>query len=107
MPMGTSTSPVLFILPTNEKIFVPLLLSVPNWLNQSAPLLMISGTFAHVSTLFKTLGRSQTPLTAVWIYFGLGSPALPSNAVIRALDSPQTKAPAPWCTCTVQSKPEP
>src|SRR5271157_3893133 len=29
MPMGTSTRPVLFIFPTREKIFVPLLVSVP------------------------------------------------------------------------------
>ena len=29
MPIGTSTSPVLLILPTREKIFVPLLVSVP------------------------------------------------------------------------------
>src|SRR4030042_1736823 len=107
MPMGTSTRPVLFILPTTEKIFVPLLPSVPNWANQSAPLLIISGTVAHVSTLFKQLGLSQTPLMAVWIYFGLGSPTLPSNAVIRALDSPETKAPAPRCTLIVKSKPEP
>src|SRR4030042_3696799 len=105
--MGTSTRPVLVILPTREKIFVPLLLSVPHRANQSAPLLMISGTLAQVSTLFKTLGLSQRPLTAVWIYFGLGSPALPSSAVIRALDSPQTKAPAPWCTLTLKSNPEP
>jgi len=33
-----------------------LLLSVPIEVNQSAPLLMISGTFAQVSTLFNTLG---------------------------------------------------
>src|SRR5208283_2252003 len=107
VPMGTSTRPVLVILPTREKIFVPLLLSVPNWVNQSAPLLMISGTFAHVSTLFKTLGLPQRPTMLERIYFGLGSPALPSSAVIRAVDSPQTKAPAPWCTLTMKSKPEP
>jgi hypothetical protein len=37
-------------LPTSEKIFVPLLPSVPMDANQSAPLLIISGTFAQVST---------------------------------------------------------
>ena len=63
--MGTSTRPVLVILPTSEKILVPLLRSVPILVNQSAPLLMIRGTLAQVSTLFKTLGLSQTPLTAV------------------------------------------
>ena len=63
---------------------MPLLLSVPNWVNQSAPLLMISGTLAQVSTLFRTLGLSHRPLMLERIYFGLGSPALPSRAVIRA-----------------------
>src|SRR5665811_989094 len=86
MPMGTSTRPVFTILPTREKILVPLLLSVPTWVNQSAPWLMISGTFAQVSTLFSTLGLSQTPLTAVWMYFGLGSPTLPSSALMTALE---------------------
>ena len=47
---------------------VPLLPSVPMELNHSAPLLMIGGTFAHVSTLFKHDGLSFIPLTAVWIY---------------------------------------
>src|SRR5512138_1393531 len=94
-PMGTSTRPVLVIFPTREKILVPVLPLVPNWVNQSAPLVMIWGTLAQVSTLLRTLGWSQTPLTAVWMYLGRGSPARPSRAVMRALDSPQTKAPAP------------
>ncbi|MBA7713043.1 hypothetical protein ES703_122041 [subsurface metagenome] len=107
IPIGTSTSPVLFTLPTREKIFVPLLPSVPMPANHSEPLLIIKGTVAQVSTLFRLLGFSQTPLTAVRIYFGLGSPTLPSMAVIKALDSPDTKAPAPRCTLTSKSKPEP
>ena len=64
-PIGTSTRPVFLILPTREKIFVPLLFSVPNCVNQSAPLLMISGTLAQVSTLLRLVGLSQSPLTAV------------------------------------------
>ncbi len=40
--------------------------------NQSAPLLMIRGTLAHVSTLFRTLGLSQRPLTSERIYFRSG-----------------------------------
>ncbi|MBA7536827.1 hypothetical protein ES705_29092 [subsurface metagenome] len=106
-PIGTSTRPVLLTLPTREKIFVPLLPSVPMLLYQSAPLLIIRGTFAQVSTLFRLLGFSSTPLTAVRIYFGLGSPTHPSIAVINALDSPDTKAPAPRCTSTSKLKPEP
>ncbi len=54
--MGTSTRPVLFTLPTREKILVPLLFSVPMLLNHSAPFSMISGTVAQVSTLFRLVG---------------------------------------------------
>ena len=68
---------------------------------------MMSGTLAQVSTLLRTLGLSQRPLTAVRMYLGLGSPALPSMAVIKALDSPQTNAPAPRWTLTSKSKPDP
>ena len=95
MPIGTSTNPVFLILPTREKIAVPLLPSVPMFLNHSAPFIIMSGMFAHVLTLFRQVGLFQSPLTAVRIYFGLGSPVFPSIAVIRALDSPETNAPAP------------
>ena len=59
--MGTSTSPVLLILPTREKIFVPLLVAVPRPANQAAPRRMIEGTLAQVSTLLITVGRPQSP----------------------------------------------
>ncbi len=88
---GTSTRPLLFILPTTEKILVPLLVSLPILLNQSLPLFTRSGIFAHVSTLLRQEGLFQSPSTAVWMYFGLGSPTIPSMAVIKALDSPETK----------------
>ncbi len=107
VPMGTSTKPVLFTVPTSEKIFVPLLPSVPIEVNQSAPFSIISGTVAYVSTLFKLLGLSQTPFSEVCIYLGLGSPTFPSIAFINALDSPETKAPAPRCTFTSNANPEP
>jgi hypothetical protein len=35
--MGTSTSPVWLTLPARAKTFVPPLLAVPIWRNQSAP----------------------------------------------------------------------
>ena len=75
--MGTSTRPVLFILPTREKILVPLLPSVPIEVNQSAPLLMIRGTLAQVSTLFKLLGLLPEPLDVGADVFrpGLSGPA--------------------------------
>src|SRR4030042_922593 len=95
VPRGTSTSPVLFTLPTKENILVPLFLSVPMEANHSAPLLIINGTSAQVSTLLRQLRLSQMPFSAVCVYFGLGSATFPSIAFIRALDSPETKAPAP------------
>src|SRR4030042_5686030 len=107
MPMGTSTRPVLLILPTSEKTMVPLLPLVPLFVYQSAPLLMIRGTLAQVLTLFNRLGRSQRPFSAMWTYLALGSPILPSREAIRALDSPQTKAPPPLLVATLKSKPEP
>ncbi len=39
---------------------------------------------AHVSTLFRLLGRCQMPLTEVRMYFVLGSLTRPSMAVISA-----------------------
>ena len=62
--MGTSTRPVLAILPTSEKILVPLLVSVPRLENQSAPRRMILGTVAQVSTLLMTVGLPQSPFWA-------------------------------------------
>ena len=74
---------------------VPLLLLVPIFEYHSAPLAIITGTLAQVSTLFKLLGLSQSPLSTERIYFARGSPTLPSKEVIKAEDSPQTKAPPP------------
>ena len=93
--MGTSTSPVFFTLPTSEKTLVPLLFSVPSEANQSAPLRMIWGMLAQVSTLFNSDGFPLSPLSTVWMYFALGSPTRPSSEAIRAVDSPQTNAPPP------------
>ena len=44
--MATSTRPVLLILPTREKILVPLLRSVPMPEYHLPPLVMIMGTLA-------------------------------------------------------------
>jgi len=46
MPIGTSMSPLLVILPVSANTFVPLLFSVPKLAYQSAPLLMIGAMFA-------------------------------------------------------------
>ena len=47
---------------TMERILVPVDFSVPRVLNQAAPLSIISGTQASVSTLLRTVGLSQSPL---------------------------------------------
>ena len=62
---GTSATPVLTIFPDNDTSFVPLLRSVPVEVYHSEPLLIIKGTLAQVSTLFRTLGFSQIPFTEV------------------------------------------
>ncbi|MBA7669507.1 hypothetical protein ES703_77638 [subsurface metagenome] len=105
--MGTSIKPVLLILPTSEKILVPLLPSLPILVYQSAPFLIMSGTLAQVSTLLRLVGCSQRPFSTVCTYFALGSPTLPSSDAINAVDSPQTKAPPPRLILTLKSKPEP
>src|SRR5208283_2848524 len=64
VPIGTSIRPVLLILPANAKTLVPLLFSVPIPANQSAPLRMIGGTLAKVSTLLMSVGEDHKPLSA-------------------------------------------
>src|SRR5271157_3257578 len=95
VPIGTSISPVLLTLPTSENTFVPLHPLLPTEANHSHPLLMMKGTQAQVSTLFRLLGLSHRPFSAVWVYFALGSPDFPSTEDMSAVDSPQTKAPPP------------
>ena len=105
--MGTSTRPVLFTLPTNEKIFVPLLVFVPMPVNHSAPLSIMQRYGGPGLDVIEVGGFPQIPLTDVRTYFGRGSPTLPSMAHIKALDSPLTKAPAPRWTRTSKAMPEP
>ena len=62
VPMGTSTIPGFFTLPATEKTLVPLLFSVPMAANHSAPLAMITGTLAQVSTLLMIGGLAPKAL---------------------------------------------
>ncbi len=107
VPIGTSTRPVLVTLPTTEKTFVPLLDSVPMEENHSPPRLIITGTFAHVSTLLIFVGLLHRP---DWAGKGgriRGSGVRPSSDAISDVSSPQTNAPAPRCTLTSKLKPLP
>ena len=62
MPIGTSTRPVLFTLPTSEKILVPLLPSVPTRGVRVGAVGDDSGTLAQVSTLLMLVGLPKSPL---------------------------------------------
>src|SRR4030042_35436 len=95
-PIGTSISPQFTTLPVSEKTAVPLLFSVPLWANRSEPFNIIKGVLAKVLTLLRSVGLFHNPSSVVrgrGIAFGL--PLLPSIDRTNAVDSPQTKAPAP------------
>src|SRR4030042_2653884 len=61
---GTSMRPELFILPTRQKVLVPLHWSEPALLHHCAPWWMMRGTFDQLSTLFRVVGLSNNPLLA-------------------------------------------
>ncbi len=77
-PIGTSISPVLLILPVKANALVPELFAVPRETNQSAPFSIMLGTFANVSTLFRSVGLPQRPRSTVLGGLTLGMPRLPS-----------------------------
>ena len=98
VPMGTSMRPVFTTLPVRAKALVPGLVLVPMDRYQSTPLRMMRGTLAKVSTLFSTVGSAHSPCSMVRGGLTRGMPRLPSMEAVRALPSPQTKAPAPRFT---------
>ena len=57
--------------------------------------MMIQGMLANVSTLLMLVGLPQRPETAGNGGRERGMPRRPSMLAIRAVSSPQTKAPAP------------
>ena len=63
--------------PEIQKSFVPLLFGLPNDENQLAPLLMIVGHTATVSTLVTVVGQLNTPELAGNGGFNLGFPGFP------------------------------
>ena len=62
---------------------------------------------ARVSTLLSTVGCPNRPFTAGKGGRGRGSPQLPSMEAIRAVSSPQTKAPPPRTTLSFSRRPLP
>ena len=63
MPIGTSIKPMFTRSPARAKTLVPVLFGVPIDANHSAPLLMIAGMLARVSTLLIIVGLPQSPLS--------------------------------------------
>lgn len=79
----------LFTWPEMQKSLVPLLLGLPKEENQEAPLLMMVGHTATVSTLVTVVGQLKTPLLAGNGGFNLGFPGFPSKLSIKPVSSPQ------------------
>jgi len=61
IPRGTSTRPVFLILPTSEKILVPVFPGVPILAKLAPPSLMMNGMLARVSTLLMQVGCPSMP----------------------------------------------
>lgn len=68
---------------------VPAFLSLPKLENHDAPLLIIVGTTATVSTFVTVVGHPYTPALAGKGGFSLGLPGFPSKLSIKADSSPQ------------------
>ena len=84
--------------PEIQNSLVPLLLGLPKEANHEAPLLMIVGQTATVSTFVTVVGQLKTPLLAGNGGFSLGFPGFPSILSMRPVYSPQIYAPAPEWT---------
>ena len=97
----------MFILPTSENIFVPLLPSVPISENHFALFRIICGTFAQVSTLLIFVGFLKRPFCTGYGGRCFGTPTLPSIAASNDVSSPETKAPAPRTTSIEKLNPVP
>ena len=84
---------------------VPLEFCVPIAEKLSAPSPMMWETFASVSTLFTMDGFWKSPSTEGNGGRGRGMPRRPSTEAMSAVSSPQTNAPAPIFTRSVNRKP--
>ena len=87
------------------KTFVPFEFAVPMAEKLSAPSRMMWETFAMVSTLLTMVGFWKRPATEGNGGRGRGMPRLPSTEAISAVSSPQTNAPAPFLTRSLNWKP--
>merc|ERR1712013_955679 len=105
MLISSSTTHGLLTWPLIAKSLRPALFFRPNELNQLAPLRMIVGTTATVSTFVTVVGQPYNPAFAGNGGFILGRPGLPSRLSRSPVSSPQMYAPAPPWTTTSKSYP--
>lgn len=84
-----STVQGLLTWPEIQNNFVPLLFGLPKDENHEAPLLMIVGQTATVSTLVTVVGQLKTPELAGNGGFNLGFPGFPSRLSMRPVSYPQ------------------
>src|SRR5213593_5245170 len=98
------------MLPHTEYSLVPVLFGLSGraiFLYQGAPLVMMGGTAASVSTLLIVVGWPKTPEIAGNGGLMRGFPRRPSSEFIIAVSSPQMYAPAPLCTQMLIVLPDP
>lgn len=87
--ISSSTVQGLFTCPEIQNNLVPLLLGLPNDENHEAPLLIIVGQTATVSTFVTVVGQLKTPLFAGNGGLSLGLPGFPSKLSINPVYYPQ------------------
>ena len=93
-PMGTSTRPPLLILPARANTLVPLLFSVPRAAKASPPLAMMKGRWQSLYVV-DICGFTPGAFLCGKGGLSMGIASSPQGDAMRAVSSPQTKAPAP------------
>src|SRR5580765_4497814 len=107
MCIDASKTPGRLTWPLTQYSLGPPFFSGPRAAYHSAPLDTMSGTLHSVSTLLTAVGFPYNPTSAGNGGLLRGCARLPSSDSSSAVSSPASYAPAPRCTNTSQSNPEP
>src|SRR5919205_4409768 len=107
MFIDASYTPGFLTWPLTQYSFGPPFFSGPSAAYHSGPFWTISGTLQSVSTLLTAVGLPYRPTTAGNGGLLRGCARLPSSDSSSAVSSPASYAPAPRCTNTSQSNPDP
>src|SRR6185436_21148329 len=107
MLIDASYTPGRLTWPLTQYSFGPPFFSGPSDAYHSGPLVTINGTLHNVSTLLTAVGFPYRPTSAGNGGLFRGCARFPSSDSSSAVSSPASYAPAPRCTYTSQSKPEP